>query len=858
MQRAHRLLVVVFLFSTSLSASLVKTLPVSPGKLGSLLTDVDRKTLTHLTLTDTMDARDFVHVKTLEALTYLDLSDVTVVAYQGLEGTDELYNDDRTQLLPLSYPAGTLPTRALENMRGLDTLFLPASIACIGTFACNGCVSLTSIAFPESLEAIGRWAFLDVPFETVFLPARLSELGSLALSVTGEWRVDPKNTAFRTIDGILFNASGNELVHFPSGRQGAYVLPETVERLADGAFNGSSLVAVTLNEGLRSIGLSVFANGHIRSMTVPSTVDSIQSYCFANSALLTLTLESRRCYIGMDALWTPSLKRVILQSANPDNLNLDYALMGDFSQLVLCVPKGAVSAYQASWSNWSSFGWITDTYIYEIQTTAGHLADDMGEVDKGTLMDLVLKGTLNAVDFKVIRDELPNLMTLDMGAADVVAYSGTEGTGGSDLQYYAEGEFPTMALMRLSDEVTLTTVVLPKNVTRMGDKSLYFNRYLTALSPVAPLTHVGDSALAKVPLAFEALFPELTFIGERAFEDVSFKQLVLSDQQLPLKRYALKGSSADSVAVIITADTLPYACLDGVVKKGLYLSPSIKHLDTYSLAENELTSLALPPHLESIGESALSLCSKLTRVVFPSSLKRLDTGALAGCRKLQSIKVNAMVPPEVYPYTYVFYRVNKDECALVVPKGAAEAYREAVEWSDFSIIREFEPTLSLAVETLHVSDKGEVFPLGIYATTEWRAAFDTTCLSVFPVEGTDSAQVTVSILPNVTDQPRTLKVQLVGVGVPERELILLQGGVNRLSNPCIHASFLVYTLVSDVLTLREATQGQLSVFSLDGRCVLRQRLTGNSLVSITGVLPGYYVAKLTSGVQTMTQGFVVR
>ena len=85
-------------------AQVSKTVNVNAGGLYSALTANQRDSVTNLTLTGTIDARDFVTMRdNLPYLAILDLSNVDIAAYSGKLGT--YYTNDSTA----SYLANTIP-----------------------------------------------------------------------------------------------------------------------------------------------------------------------------------------------------------------------------------------------------------------------------------------------------------------------------------------------------------------------------------------------------------------------------------------------------------------------------------------------------------------------------------------------------------------------------------------------------------------------------------------------------------------------------------------------------------------------------------------------------------------------------
>ena len=53
-----------------------------------------------------------------------------------------------------------------------------------------------------------------------------------------EINVDENNTAYSSIDGVLFNKSQTELVCYLGGKQGAYTIPNSVTSIGGSAFSG--------------------------------------------------------------------------------------------------------------------------------------------------------------------------------------------------------------------------------------------------------------------------------------------------------------------------------------------------------------------------------------------------------------------------------------------------------------------------------------------------------------------------------------------------------------------------------------------------------------------------------------------
>ncbi len=146
--------------------------------------------------------------------------------------------------------------------------------------------SLTNLALPSSLTRIGDRAFGFCELTSVHLPAGLTELGAGAFSVNTDLRtitVDPLNTAFSSIDGVLFGNDQTRLVLYPRGRvQTAYSVPGSVVSIEREAFRSADrLRIISLPEGLVNIGTNAFAFCvGLTGMAIPATVNEIGDRAF--------------------------------------------------------------------------------------------------------------------------------------------------------------------------------------------------------------------------------------------------------------------------------------------------------------------------------------------------------------------------------------------------------------------------------------------------------------------------------------------------------------------------------------------------------------------------------------------------
>ena len=147
----------------------------------------------------------------------------------------------------------------------------------IGNQAFDWCSGLHTIAIPSSVTTIGNNIFKSCSYITAV-------------------NVDAGNTAFSSENGVLFNKNKTTLIYYPSRKEGAYTIPNTVTTIGDGAFHycADRLTAVTIQNSVTTIGASAFDWCYaLTSITIPNSVTSIGNGAFKNCyALESVTMSN--------------------------------------------------------------------------------------------------------------------------------------------------------------------------------------------------------------------------------------------------------------------------------------------------------------------------------------------------------------------------------------------------------------------------------------------------------------------------------------------------------------------------------------------------------------------------------------
>ena len=171
---------------------------------------------------------------------------------------------------------------------------LEEGVTSIGDMAFGYCTNLQELLLPDSLTTIGAYALPMANFEELTIPAGVTNIDPLnGMSDDGRgdlqnvW-VDENNTAYSSIDGVLFNKDQTTLVLYPSGRSKAsYTVPEGTQMIGEGAFwKNNSLRSVTLPSSLTKIGESAFIGTRLEEIVIPENVVSIGGTAFSTCNLL--------------------------------------------------------------------------------------------------------------------------------------------------------------------------------------------------------------------------------------------------------------------------------------------------------------------------------------------------------------------------------------------------------------------------------------------------------------------------------------------------------------------------------------------------------------------------------------------
>ena len=383
------------------NAQVSKTVNViTPGNLSSLLTETEKTTVTDLTVTGNIDARDFKCMRdAMSALAILDISSVNIRAYQGTGGTSNSGSD---------YLANEMPGNSFNYSSGagkitLKSISLPVTMTSIGSYSFYNCSGLSEITISNSIKTIGERSFSGCTgLKTVSIGNLVTSIGNMAffncsgltnLTIGSGITSIGENTFYNcskltslVILSSIWDNSFTNCTQLSSviigdrvtsiGENSFYgctgltslTLPNSVRSISKNSFYGCvGLTSLTLSNSLKSIGDNAFYGCvGLTSLIIPDSVSSIGEVSFYGIAGLTsLTIGNGINSIPY-ACFAECTNIKVLRCLNSNPPIVENSGFDSVNPTVVYVPVGTLAAYKAA-AIWKDFPTIYE-YILNVST----------------------------------------------------------------------------------------------------------------------------------------------------------------------------------------------------------------------------------------------------------------------------------------------------------------------------------------------------------------------------------------------------------------------------------------------------------------------------------------------------------
>ncbi|MBR6203593.1 MAG: leucine-rich repeat domain-containing protein [Candidatus Methanomethylophilaceae archaeon] len=199
---------------------------------------------------------------------------------------------------------------------------LPDGLEVVCDAAFYGCAKVAKVSIPSGVKRIGKSAFSGCSsLAEIRIPASVTEISDYALNGCVSLRsieVDEGSARFASKDGALFSKDMKTLVRAPGGIEGEAKVPDSVETVGNGAFQGcerlvsvrmgasvktvsddafkgcKSLTSASIGESVEKIGKYAFMGcGKLESISIPDSVKSVGTWAFGDCpALKTASVPS--------------------------------------------------------------------------------------------------------------------------------------------------------------------------------------------------------------------------------------------------------------------------------------------------------------------------------------------------------------------------------------------------------------------------------------------------------------------------------------------------------------------------------------------------------------------------------------
>ncbi len=632
---------------TALVVHFYKAAAVHLSTAGTLCTNLANVAIvTRLTITGSIDARDVAFMRdSMVALTELDLSSATVVAYNGSLGTDPYGG---------SYPANEMPSYSFYNSvtsgskTSLASVVLPSNLTSIGDYAFNNSSGLTdTLRLPSGLTSIGSSAFYGCSRlkGSLAIPAGVTSIGTSVFS------------GCYGLTGIILPAGltsiGNSAFSDCSGLTGSLTIPAGVTSIGNTTFeNCSGLTGIILPAGLTSIGNSAFKDCYqlTGSFTIPAGVTSIGNSAFENCSGLTgIILPAGLTSIANSAFkYCSGLTEVA--NLNPQPVAIDSVVFQGINKAicVLKVSTAAVNRYSAA-MYWKDFAGIQGgNYVVSAvpnNPTLGSVSGVAQQFYTGGANLTLVATPASGYSFRSWTTRSGQVISTNPNLSITV---------GQDSVLTAN--FELLATVNLSTEGTLCSSI--SNASKVS------RLVLTGSIDASDVAFMRDSMV---------MLTELDLSGATVVAYSGAMGTYGGISNYPaneMPQYSFYNSSTSTGKTSLKSVVFPV----GLTSIGNYAFRGCIGL----------TGIILPAGLTSIGNDAFYNCIGLTGVALPAGLRSIGSSAFRECIGLTEI-VN-LNPQPVAINSNVFQNVRKDNCVLKVGSASLSLYQNASVWKDFTNI----------------------------------------------------------------------------------------------------------------------------------------------------------------------------
>ena len=449
---------------------------------------------------------------------------------------------------------------------------------------------------------------------TVFTSAATVHSGTFSGSLT--WK-------FNETTGELTISGEGDIMNFPS------------HSVSEWDKYGSKIKSVKIEEGVTSIGDYSFSFcKSLTSVTIPSTVERIGVCAFYScTSLKNITIPSSVSEIDVSSF---SYCNKLIQVENGVSYVDKWAVACNSSVQSVALRQDTVGIAASAFKDCSRLTRVTiPSSVMTVCKDAFDGCNGLFEVENGVYYvdKWAVKFRLNTVNYVsvVLREDtvgIGNHIFYDRSVLQGITIpKGVKSIGNyafCDCRYLTSIAIPdtveSIGRYAFSNCIGLERITLSNGLTTIKEGAIYRCRNLESLTIPSSVTHVGKNAFRDCRALTKVTFDQnsqLTTIGNAAFGSCT----ALTTVVLPSGLTSISDMLFSSCTALTTV-TIPN---------------SVTQIEELAFYQSGVKTIIIPDGVTSIDREAFLNCKSLASITIPTSVKTIGKSALSGCTNLTKI-----------------------------------------------------------------------------------------------------------------------------------------------------------------------------------------------------------------------------
>lgn len=439
-------------------------------------------------------------------------------------------------------------------------LHIPEGVTEIGKYTSYKCTGLTSITIPKSVIKITGFGSKESIWDNPFRDCnRLKRI-----------EVAEGNPVYKSINGMLLNKEGMELIYVPEGIKGNLQIPEGVKMIGERVFyNCTGLTSITIPKSVTEIGWDPFSG--CTGLENIEVVEENPVYKSVDGMLLNKK--------GMELIYVP--KRIKGELQIPKCVcRIGYDAFGGCTGLTsIIIPKGVI----------------------EIGESAFHHCTGLTSI---IIPEGVIEISWNA--FCGCTGLTSIIIPESVGEIGEGAFAGCD----SLEEVYFRGDEPVIEAPR------------DKNGELWNEKNLF-----------------SDDHNKNLKLYYRKGTKDWSGTFDGLPVEVK-KDAVLEKEGIYLELYDNKTAAVQRGKIPLTGDVIVPSVIE--YQRMMYL---VTEIGSHAFKDHTgLTSITIPESVTKIGYGAFYGCTGLTSIIIPKGVTEIRSDAFSGCTSLKKIYFEGNAP----------------------------------------------------------------------------------------------------------------------------------------------------------------------------------------------------------------------